>query len=69
MSLEDRKKQGRALVQWLWTGLTGTPEEMRELGVEAYEDVRRQVTESKRPKRVLNEGHTIEPPDDEARRR
>ena len=68
MSLEDRKKQGQALARWLWTGLTGTPEELRELGEEACEDVRGQVTE-RRSKRMLNEGHTLEPPQDKDRRR
>jgi hypothetical protein len=67
MSLEDRRKQGKALARWLWTGLTGTADELRDLGVEAYEDVRRQVTE-RNPKRVLNEGHTISPPKREERR-
>ena len=60
MSLEDRKKQGRSLLNWLWTGLTGTPEEIRELGDEAIEDARRQVEERRTTRRLLNEGHRVE---------
>ena len=67
MSIEDRKRQGQTLARWLWTSLTGTPDELRELGEDAYEDVRQQVTDQ-RPKRVLNEGHTVMPPDRERRR-
>jgi hypothetical protein len=69
VSLEDRKKQGRSLLTWLWTGLTGTPEQIRELGDEVLEDARRQV-EERRTRRVLNEGHRveIEPPPAERRR-
>ncbi len=71
MSLEDRKKQGRSLLNWLWTGLTGTPEELRELGANAVEDARRQVDERRETRRLLNKGHRveIEPPDPERRRR
>lgn len=68
MSLEDRKKQGKALARLLWTGLTGTVEEVQAIGVEAYEDVRDQIRD-RRAKRMLNEGHRIEPADDERRRR
>jgi hypothetical protein len=67
MSLEDRKKQGKTLARLLWTGLTGTLEEVQAIGVEAYEDVRDQIRE-RRSKRVLNEGHRVEPADPERRR-
>jgi hypothetical protein len=67
MSVDNRKRQGQTVARWLWTTLTGTPDELRGLGGDAYEDVRQQVTEQ-RPRRVLNEGHTVEPPDREHRR-
>jgi hypothetical protein len=60
MSIERRKRQGETLLRWIWTGLTGSEEELRELGTDAAQDVQRQVEERRRA-RVLNEGHRVEP--------
>lgn len=46
--MSERTKQIKEAVSWLWTGLTGTPAEIREKAEEMGRDVERQVKQHRR---------------------
>lgn len=46
--MSERTRQIKEAVSWLWTGLTGTPAEIREKAEEMGRDVERQVKAHRR---------------------